>query len=232
MGCCASTNAPAKPGKAGTDSSKAPARKGAPPTTAKQPDSPGNGKEGKPGQAAAGMHDEPGNSPASDPTARSRPASAPRSSAFVKKNLTAIKDQQELHTYFLDAVLFNEVAEVENVLAHDWQAGRATVQAASYAISAGQGLPTPHIMDVSAITLRNAERSAHADQPLVLKTRYGEKRFSRGTDLWNPVLLMIAKHQTRPLERLLMTRTTSYLHLPGLFSKPYHDGDQLNKQFT
>lgn len=178
------------------------------------------------------MHDEPGNSPASDPTARSRPASAPRSPAFVKKNLATIKDQQELHAYFLDAVLFNEVAEVENVLAHDWQAGRATVQAASYAISAGQGLPTPHIMDVSAITLRNAKRSAHADQPLVLKTRYGEKRFSRGTDLWNPVLLMIAKHQTRPLERLLMTRTTSYLHLPGLFSKPYHDGDQLNKQFT
>lgn len=73
--------------------------------------------------------------------------------------MSEIKDQQELHAYFLDAVLFNEVAEVENILAHNWQAGRATVQAASYAMGTGQELPAPHIMDVSAITILNAKRS-------------------------------------------------------------------------
>lgn len=58
------------------------------------------------------------------------------------------------------------------------------------------------------------------------------KLFTKNTDLWNPVLLMIAMDQAKPLEKLLLTRTTTYLHLPAIFSKPYSADDQYTKLFT
>ena len=84
------------------------------------------------------------------------------------------------------------------------------------------------IADVSALTVRRLKRNL--PQKPQIQTKH--KLFTNNTDLWNPVLLMIAMDQAKPLEKLLLTRTTTHLHLPALCSKPYSADDQYKKLFT
>ena len=79
----------------------------------------------------------------------------------------------------------------------------------------------PCIKDASALTVRRLKPQL-AQKPQI-QTKH--KLFTNNTDLWNPVLLMIAMDLGPPLERLLLTRTVMYLHLPAIFAKPYSADD-------
>ena len=64
---------------------------------------------------------------------------------------------------------------------------------------------TPYVSDVSGISLKNLYGEGSTPRNMLnIKTKF--KEFKKFVDLWNPILIMIAKNQQKLLEKLLITR--------------------------
>ena len=141
---------------------------------------------------------------------------------FTEIDLNQISIQEGLENYFIDAVYSEKEQICLNILNHNFESSRATV--ASVLDLNNQMQKTPYLADISGVSLKNLYRDDSSPRgKLNIITKF--KEFKKSVDLWNPVLILIAKNQQKILEKILITRGQGYLHFKNLLSKPYSEQD-------